>query len=249
MKNLLLLSTIASSLCLADFIIPGNSFSDNDKMLSPRNMGIVTQVNIKEGDFVKKGDLLLSIDSKEIDMKKNQLQNVLGIQQIDYENVKLNLQRYKRLYKEDMVSKYELEQIQNGYNKLKKVLEITKSQLAEIENQYKYLNVYAPNNGYVTNIRYKEGELSIPGHPAIMLSDNEDIKVYVDVPESQISKIKVGDEVIVAFEEKKILVKGKVFSKVPQLNMISHTSRVKIEITEEIKGLIPGMFAKVQFKD
>lgn len=249
-KNGLVALCLLSTTLFADFTLSGNVSSDNKKLLSTRNMGYVTNVFFNEGDYVLKGDKLLSIDTKEIDMKKEQLLNVLAIQQADYDNVLLNLNRYKRLLKEDMVSKYEVEQLELGLFKLKKSLNITNNRLQEVNNQYNYLNIVAPNSGLISVINYKVGELTIPAMPAIVLTDERDLKVFVEVPENKISKIKKGDEVFVEIENSGEFT-GNIFSIVKDLNPISHTFKVKISISKLFgKGdIFPGSFAKVTFKD
>ncbi|MDD5549072.1 MAG: biotin/lipoyl-binding protein, partial [Sulfurovaceae bacterium] len=86
----------------ANMTLSGSVISDNQKMLTSRNMGYVKKMLVSEGDFVKKGQLLYVIDSTEnnsaITMQRNQLNNILT-----------NLARYERLYKKGMVSKYDLE--------------------------------------------------------------------------------------------------------------------------------------------
>ncbi len=72
--------------------------SDNEKFITSRFMGFVKNVNVSEGDLVKKGQLLYEIDSTDIDSKKQQA--LLGVQiyQNQFSNVKINYDRYKRLF-------------------------------------------------------------------------------------------------------------------------------------------------------
>ena len=100
----------------AQFELAGTVVSDNKKMLTSRYMGFITEVNVAEGDRVKKGELLYVIDSKEIDSAKSQVelaiqQAILSLQmyQNQHNNMLLNLERNRRLYSKDIVSKFQLE--------------------------------------------------------------------------------------------------------------------------------------------
>jgi len=124
----------------ADLTISGSVISDNQKVITSRYMGFVTSVNASEGDFVKKGQLLYKIDSKEIDTAKrrvqlgiSQAQLSLQMNQSQLNNIVLNLARHKRLYKKHMVSKYEVETLELAAKNMKdmgKVMGIANAKLA-----------------------------------------------------------------------------------------------------------------------
>ena len=79
------------SLNAASLNLSGSVISENQKTLSSRYMGFIQTVNVNEGDVVKKGDLLYSIDSKEVDTAL--AQSDLAISQAE-----LNLRMYQNQY-------------------------------------------------------------------------------------------------------------------------------------------------------
>ena len=160
MKKLLILLAMGGALVAETLTLSGSVISDNQKMITSRFMGFVTQVNVSEGEYVKKGQLLYEIDSKEIDSALTQVklgisqaQLALQMYQNQYTNVKLNLDRHRRLYEKDMVSKHEVETLELAEANLKDMIDISKKQVAqaeaqlkEVENQYRYLHIKAPND-------------------------------------------------------------------------------------------------------
>ena len=92
--------------------LSGTVISDNEKIITSRNMGFIKEVYVSEGSNVKKGDLLYEIDSSSIDSNKKEVLLNLEILKNQANNLELNYNRYKRLQEQDLVSKYELEQIQ-----------------------------------------------------------------------------------------------------------------------------------------
>jgi multidrug resistance efflux pump len=191
MKKILILLGLAGLLMAENITLSGTVISDNRKMITSRFMGFVTEVKVSEGDFVKKGDLLYTIDSKEIDSALTQVE--LGISQAQlnlqmyqnqYMNVKLNLERHKRLLEKDMVSRFEVENLILAEQNLANIIDIAKKQviqaqarLEEVKNQYRYLNITAPNNGVVVSKNIKVGEMAMPGMPALELSDLTNLKI------------------------------------------------------------------------
>ena len=237
---LLAITTYAQTLTLS-----GSVISDNQKMITSRFMGFVTSVKVSEGDRVKRGDILYTIDSREIDSGVRQAELSLQMYQNQYTNVKLNLERYKRLYKQDMVSKYEVENLELAATNLKDMIDIAKARLAEVKNQYKYLIVKAPNDGVIIKRNVKVGEMAVPGMPAIILSDLSNLKIEVEVAEQDMKSIFVGKEVMIDIPSISLQTKGKVAAIIPSSNPMTHTFRIKIDISAQNKKIYPGMYATV----
>ncbi len=259
MKKLLILLALSASLIAETLTLSGTVISDNKKMITSRFMGFVTRVNVAEGNYVHKGQLLYSIDSKEIDATKSQVelaisQAELSLQmyQNQFTNIKLNLDRNKRLLAKDMVSRYEVENLALAAKNLRDLVEISKKQveqakqrLKEVKNQYKYLNITAPNNGVVIKVNVRVGEMAMPGMPAVVLSDLSDLKVSVEVAESDLHLLKRGKKVQIYIPSLKIKEIGKVSAIIPNSNPMTHTFKVKISFKPHSRLVYPGMYATV----
>lgn len=259
MKILLLLITLTLSIYAENLTLSGNVISDNEKMITSRFMGFVTQVKVSEGDFVKKGQLLYSIDSREIDSALSQVKLAISeaelsvqMHQNQYVNVKLNLERNKRLLRKDMVSKFEVENLALAAKNLSDMIEILKKQLnqakiklKEVEHQYKYLNVKAPNSGVIVHKNIKAGEMAMPGMPALVLSDLSKLKVVVEIAENNLGFIKYGTRVSVEIPSVGLKSIGKVSAIIPSSNPMTHTFKIKISFKHPHVAVYPGMYATV----
>ena len=259
MKKLIMIISLGVSLFAQSITLSGTVISDNKKMITSRFMGFVTEVKVSEGDFVKKDDLLYTIDSKEIDSALTQVK--LGISQAQlslqmyqnqYTNVKLNLERHKRLLKKDMVSKFEVENLSLAEQNLANMIAIAKKQVIqakaqekEVLNQYRYLNIKAPNNGVIVNKNIKVGEMAMPGMPAIILSDLTNLKIAAEIAESDLSRIKHGTKVKININSQGIKTIGKVSAIIPNSNPMTHTFKIKVSFTNNYKSVYPGMYATV----
>ncbi|MEJ2413769.1 MAG: biotin/lipoyl-binding protein, partial [Sulfurimonas sp.] len=112
MKKIMALIALATTLVAETLTLSGTVISDNQKMITSRFMGFVTSVNVSEGDRVRRGQVLYTIDSREIDSAKRQAEAGLQMSKNQYANVEINLARYKTLYAKDMVAKYEVENLE-----------------------------------------------------------------------------------------------------------------------------------------
>lgn len=218
----------------ANMTLSGSVISDNQKMLTSRNMGYVKKMFVSEGDFVKRGQLLYIIDSTEnnsaIAMQKNQLNNIL-----------LNLARHERLYKKGMVSRYDLENLRLAAKNQKEMVRIA-------ETQENYLQVRAPNDGIIVAKKINEGEMAAPGMPALVLTDMSKLRVMVEVGESNLKNIKIGKEVGVEVPSVGFKTTGVIFSIIPASNPMTHKFTIKIKFDRGSAMVYPGMYARVNIK-
>ena len=239
--------------------LSGSVISDNQKMMTSRYMGYIKNMAVNEGDIVKKGQLLYEIDSKEIESAERQVD--LGISQArlalqmnknQYNNVLMNLSRHQRLYRKKMVSKYELESLELAAKNLKDMVTIATKQVEQAEakkdevlNQYNYLKIIAPNDGVIVAKKINEGEMAIPGMPAVILTDLSKLKIVAQIAETQLKDISIGKDVDIEIPSLGFKTKGKISSIIPSSNPMTHKFKIKIEFDVKDRSVYPGMYAKI----
>jgi len=263
MKKIFLIITLSTMTLLAETItLSGSVISDNQKMITSRFMGFVTEVNVSEGEHVKRGDLLYTIDSKEIDAAASQVglgisQAMLSLQmyQNQYANVLLNLQRHRRLLEKDMVSKFEVENLELAEKNLFDMIEIAKKQVAqakarlgEVHNQYRYLRITAPNSGVIVQKNIKVGEMAMPGMPAIVLSDLDDLKIRAEVAENDLKRVPYDKKVKISIPSVGYKGIGVVSAIIPNSNVMTHTFKIKVTFNTNHIQIYPGMYATIEVK-
>lgn len=258
-KSILLCLTISLSLHASNLTLSGSVISENQKSLSSRYMGFVKRVYVNEGDVVKKGALLYSIDAKEVDTALAQsdlaiAQAELSLSTVEnqYANTKLNLERHQRLLEKDMVSPYEVENLALAAENQKATVEIAKKQVAsakqkrqEVQNQYQYLNIKAPNDSVIIEKHIKEGEMALAGVTTLVLADLSALKVTTEIAENYLGSVKVGDKARVEIPSLGCISEGKIEAIIPSSNPMAHTFRMKLSFTCKDVQAYPGMYAVV----
>lgn len=249
----------SASLPAASLTLSGSVISENQKTISSRYMGFIQTVNVNEGDVVKKGDLLYSIDSKEVDtalaqsdLAISQAELSLKMYQNQYQNAALNLERYQRLLTKDMVSKYEVENLELSTTNLKAMVEIAQKQIAqtkqkrqEVQNQYQYLKIKAPNESVVVEKHIKAGEMALSGVPALVLADLSSLKITTEIAESYLNSVKIGDRARVEVPSIGCISEGRVEAIIPSSNPMAHTFKMKLSFSCKDTKAYPGMYAVV----
>jgi len=259
---LLTMVVLTTAVNAIEINLSGSVVSDNQKMMTSRYMGYVKNMAVSEGDIVKKGQLLYEIDSKEIESAERQVD--LGISQArlalqmnknQYNNVLMNLARHQRLYKKKMVSKYELETLELAAANLKDMVTISQKQVEQAEakkeevlNQYNYLKIQAPNDGVIVAKKLNEGEMAIPGMPAVILTDLSRLRIVAEISETQLKYINLGKAVSIEIPSMGFVTTGKISSIIPSSNPMTHKFKIKIEFDRKGHSVYPGMYAKIRIK-
>ncbi|BDD05141.1 RND transporter [Aureibacter tunicatorum] len=155
--------------------VNGEIKEKKEAMLSFRVGGPLHQMKVKQGDFVKKGQLLAEIDPRDyqIQVKQNKAQ---------YDQVKGEYERYKQLFEKGKLP-------ENSYQKIKSGYELATVAYDHSKNQLRDTRLVAPFSGYVSAKFVNNFETVGPGVPVISIIDVQAMDVIVKVPSSRISLI------------------------------------------------------------
>jgi len=242
--------------------LSGSVISENQKMMTSRYMGYVKKMHVSEGDIVKKGQLLYEIDTTEIEAAERQVdlaisQARIGLQmnKNQYNNVLTNLARHERLYQKKMVSKYEFEMLQLAAKNLKDMVKISEEQVKqalakkdEVLNQYNYLKIHAPNDGVIVAKKLNEGEMAVPGMPAVILTDLSHLNIISELSETQLRYITIGKGVSIEIPSIGFKTEGNIISIIPNSNPMTHKFKIKIKFDQKGRSVYPGMYTKIIIK-
>ncbi len=259
---LIFMGFVTASVSAMEISLGGTVVSDNQKMLTSRYMGYVKTMAVSEGDIVKKGDLIYEIDSKEIESAERQADLAISQARLawqmnknQYNNTLVNLARHERLYKKNMVSKYEFEQLQLAAKNFQDMVKISEKQkqqaLAkkdEVLNQYNYLIIKAPNDGVIVEKRLSEGEMAMPGMPAVILTDLSKLKVVSELSETQLRYINIGKKVEIEIPSIGLETTGEITAIVPNSNPMTHKFKIIIKIDDKSSSVYPGMYTKIMIR-
>jgi RND family efflux transporter MFP subunit len=173
-------------------------------------MGYVDKIYVHVGEKVQQGQLLLSINNADISAKLAQVNAGITEATAAFNNAEKDFKRFTNLFRENSASQKELDDITANYNMAKARLEGAREMKNEVNAQLSYINIRAPFNGVVTNKFIKEGDMATPGRPLLEVEAPGTFQVLAMVPESEILKIKMGAEVVVALKTINQKVKGTV---------------------------------------
>ena len=225
----------------------GKVEAENSANLSTRMMGYVTKVNVKVGQKVSQGQLLVSVNNTDLQAKKAQVNASITQAQAGYNNAKKDYDRFVNLFAQQSASQKELDDMTARYEMAKAGLEAAKQMRNEINAQFAYSNISAPFSGVVTNTFVKEGDMANPGMPLVSIEGAKKLQVTAMVSESDIALITQGMKVNVLVKSINQEVEGKVSEISLSAKNTGGQYLVKIDLNKSEAKILSGMFVNVQF--
>jgi RND family efflux transporter MFP subunit len=224
----------------------GKTEAEKSANISTRMMGYVEKINVKAGQKVVAGQMMLAINGSDLIARKAQAEAGIVQANAAYENAKKDFERFVILFDQQSASQKELDDMSTRYDVAKASLEAAKQIRNEVMTQFSYSNITAPFSGTVTNIFVKEGDMANPGMPLISIEGASRMQVTAMVSESDISSIKNGMAVTVLVKSVNIEVKGIVSELSQSSKNTGGQYLVKVNL-DKSDGILSGMFVNVKF--
>lgn len=153
----------------------------------PQVSGIITDVLVKEGANVRKGETLFIIDTIPYAAAYRQALAAVASAEAQVATAKLNLTGSEELYKQKVISDFELQTSVNSYNTAVANLANAKAQEASAANNLSFTRVKSPVNGSAGMTSIRVGAVvTAMGESLINVSDNSQMYVYFSLPEKEV---------------------------------------------------------------
>lgn len=150
---------------------PGKITASKDVNLSFRVAGVIEGINIKEGQLVRKNEVVATMDSRDYQIQ-------LNATQAEYTAIKAEAERVIALYKEESIS-------ENDYDKAVNGLKAITAKLAAHTNALEDTKLKAPFEGYIQKINFNSGEAVSAGMPVIAFISSSTPEVKINIPTSE----------------------------------------------------------------
>jgi HlyD family secretion protein len=172
--------------------------AENQVEIGTEVMGRVTEIAVREGDKVKKGDLLCRIDPSTYRARLSQARAQLRISESRLEKARLDVERYGKLHDESLISQEEFERVKTEYDIAEAQLETGQFTVSEALENLNKTTLRSPVQGEVVGLNMEEGEtvvmgiIGTPGSVIMTIADRSRMLVRAMVDETEIVKVKPG---------------------------------------------------------
>ncbi|MDR6959133.1 RND family efflux transporter MFP subunit [Pseudomonas brassicacearum] len=238
----------------------GTVLSLHSVVIRPQIDGILTKLLVKEGQRVKKGDLLATIDDRSIRASLDQARAQLGESQAQLAVAQVNLKRYKLLSVDDGVSKQTYDQQQALVNQLKATAQGNQAAIDSAQVQLSYTQIRSPVSGRVGIRNVDEGNFlrTSDTEGLFTVTQIDPIAVEFSLPQQMLPTLQ---RLIAAPEQAlvkayigadgttgEMLGEGRLSLIDNQINTNTGTLRAKAEFTNTAQRLWPGQLVTLKIQ-
>ena len=239
----------------------GVAQSSKEAAVSFRVNGTLTDIYVKIGDRVRKGQRLARIDATDYTVQHDQMVAQLKSAETQTKSARASLvnalatyDRAEKLYENNSVPLSEYQQAkaakeaaESQYEASVAQVEASQAQLKAATNQVGYAVLLAPFSGIINALHLEENEMVAAGNPVAILSTDQDPEVLVGVPELFIGQIRKNMSVQIRFAQVSDQVYRGTITEVGFGAGTGSTYPVTVKIIEPDQSLRPGMTAQVTF--
>ena len=198
--------------------------------------GKIVALNIKQGDFVKKGDVIAEIESQNVKSTLESAEATLAQAEDGYK-------RLKQVHDTRSVADVKMVEIETQLAKAKSAAIAARSAAEDCL-------IKAPFDCVIGEVFVSNGEEFISLNPICTIYDISSLQISISVPEKEIGNIAIGDSAFFCVEAlDKSFYHAKVKTKGVNASKISRNYDCKLAVTDNLKSIMPGMIANVYFID
>lgn len=213
----------------------GNVKAEKNIEIHPEMGGTVTQIIVKVGQYVSKGQTLMSLDASAINTSIEELKTRLELAKTAYD-------RQERLWQQQIGSEMQYLQAKNQKESLEKSLK-------SLQVQARKMTITAPFEGVIDYIFPKVGELSSPQYPLIRLVNLKSLYLEADVTESHLVDVKKGTPVQINFSSINKEVNATISSVGNFINPENRSFKVRVDLPVADNNIKPNLFGNININD
>lgn len=210
--------------------------------------GAIAELNVKAGDAVKQGQVLLRIDARAAQQNSAASEAQVLAARAALDVAVRDYERQKQLQEKGFISLAALERAESQFKATSAQLkaQIAQASAAGIESRF-YI-VRAPYAGVVSEVPVMLGDMAMPGKPLLTIYDPSALRVTASVPQTALSRVAAGRPVRVELSglptDRANLVRP-AMQVLPAVDPGTHSAQVRIDLPAGMQSVSPGTYARV----
>ena len=210
--------------------------------------GKIISRNVQSGSFVHAGEILMTLDPKDIVEQSRSSDAQVASTRAQLELAKSNLDRYTELFKSEAIAAVVLDQYKTQYDAAIAAYDAAIAQAQQSQNALEYTTLTANANGVISEVAAEVGQVVAAGQNVLTLIQTGKLEVVINIPENKISAVQIGQRVSINFWATNDNVSGTVREISPMADSVSRTFTVKISLPD-VKNIQLGMTANVSMSE
>ncbi|MFH1437264.1 MAG: efflux RND transporter periplasmic adaptor subunit [Pseudomonadota bacterium] len=213
--------------------------------------GLIKKVHVREGDYVKKDQPLVKMDTSDIALQKKQAQAAVAAAKAGYEVTRMERERMDALMQTGSISKSQFDMVDAQYKSAEAGVAQAKIALDMANKNIRSSVIRAPYSGLVVAKLVAEGERVTMMPPSVLLiiEEIDILDLRIQVPETEMQLFEEGQKITVHFRSIDRDVLATISKIVGSVNPMTRTLSVIAQIENSDHGLKPGMFAEIRLDE
>jgi RND family efflux transporter MFP subunit len=214
-------------------------------VISSKILATIQEIHVSAGDFVKPGDLLITLDTRELDSRLEQAGENLTAASAAAREAELDFERNQRLHESNAISQREYEESNRKLQVAKANERRAEQSVDEAKVLLSYSTIVSPKAGRIVDRTAEPGDTAQPGAPILTLYDSQSLRLETPVLEHLAVKLKVGQKLNVHVDSIDQDFSATIDEIVPQADAASRSFLVKASI-QRSENLYEGMYGRLQ---
>ncbi len=219
-----------------------------ESRLAFRVPGKISARKVDPGTVVKKGQVLMQLDARDLRLSQAQAQAGLRAAETTRDLAKAELKRYQELRVTNFVSQAVLDQKLSAFRAAQANVDAAMAGYSGQANQAGYASLVSDIDGVVTAVDAEVGTVVSPGTPVVRVAQTSEKEIVIALPENKVDAMrKVQDVTVRMWANPGVVIPGKIREVSPVADPATRTYAVKVSIPEAAADVKLGMTATVQF--
>lgn len=222
----------------------GTVVSEARVEVASRTSAYIRDLHVHEGESVRAGQLLVTLDDSDIDAAVRQARSAVAAAEAQLADARIDLGRYQNLYAAGSIAEVQLRKVRLQRDTQAEQLAGARAGLNSALAQREYVRILSPTDGVVVARQRRRGDLAAPGAPILTVESAAQLLFATYVTDACLDAIALGDEVAVRLDDDRFV--GRIARIVPSSDPVTRKFEVKIALPAD-PALRPGRFGRAAF--
>jgi RND family efflux transporter MFP subunit len=232
---------------------PGSSFLSGQteahrrSTLTPKVSSIVTRVHVRDGDLVKSGQALVTLDTEDFSLRTQQAEAALQAAKVQLDSAKLDWNRTKSLLDDKAVPQAQFDMADARFKGAQAGVLQAETAVAMGRKALRDATIHAPFNGIIVKRLVNEGEYAsvMPATQLVIIEEVDPLDLRIQIPSTNLDKVKAGDPIHVRLPATGQSFDARLTRVVAAMDPRTRTFAAIAELPNKDHALRSGLYAEV----
>jgi RND family efflux transporter MFP subunit len=215
--------------------------------VSAQISGRIVELRFDVGDYVKQGQVIVRIDERAAGQALAASEAQVREADAAARNARMQLERTRQLLAQKFISQAALDKAEADSKQAQARLSALLAGAGQAATERSFATIVAPYSGVVSARHVELGEMAAPGKPLMTGFDPSTLRAVANVPQAQVAAIQASGRARIEVPATGRWFEVRQLTVVPSADPRTHTTRVRLELPEDARGVYPGVFARAHF--